>query len=81
MELNNINVIQGQSSSIQDFRCAVRWPGKEEKPPTKHIFFIDHCDQTSMPIHPPQLRIDMKAYTLTLEVADLWGPETHKQNL
>lgn len=48
MELKNINVIQGQSSSFQDFRCAVRWPGKEgEKNATTQHFFIDHCDQTS----------------------------------
>lgn len=59
--------------------CTLAW--KRGKTPNKTTFFIDHCDQTSTPIHPPQLRIGMKAYTLTLEVADLWGPETHKQNL
>lgn len=41
MELKDINVIQGQSSLFQDFRCAVRWPGKEKK-----NIFIDHRDQT-----------------------------------
>lgn len=75
MELKNINVIQGQSSLFQDFRCAVRWPGMKKI----YIYiFIDHRDQTFL--KPPSWT-PAEAWTLTPEAADLWGPGTQKQNL
>lgn len=79
VELKNINVIQGQSSPFQDFRCAVRWPGmKKIKLKKKTNMFIDQPWST-FDTNPPTTLL--KAWTLTPEAADLWGPETRKENL
>lgn len=54
VELKNINVIQGQSSPFQDFRCAVRWPGMKKIKIKKNrtCSLINH-DQPLTPILRP----------------------------